>query len=79
MVGMYLSQGGKSAVAPEDVGDTPDKAHGDQTPVGYGGEDEAGGVVVVVGVAVAVAVGDEEATVAAAVVVVVAAAAVAYA
>ena len=74
---MYLIQGAKSAVAPEDVGDTPDKAHGDQTLVGYDGEDEAGGVVVVVGVAVAVAVGDDEATVAA--VVVVAAAAVAYA
>jgi hypothetical protein len=73
MVERYLSQGGRSAVAPEDVGDNPDKAHDDQTPVGCGGEDEAGGVVAVVGVAVVV--GDEVTVV----VVVAAAAAVAYA
>ncbi|SRR6266571_4818957 len=39
----YPSQGGKSAVAPEDAGDNPDKAHDDQTLVGCGGEDEADG------------------------------------
>ena len=39
----YPSQGGKSAAAPEGVGDNPEKAHDDQARVGYGEEDEAGG------------------------------------
>lgn len=39
----YPSQGGKSAVAPEGVGDNPEKAHDDQARVGCGAEDEAGG------------------------------------
>lgn len=39
----YPSQGGKSAAAPEGVGDNPEKAHDDQARVGCGEEDEAGG------------------------------------
>lgn len=46
----YPSQGGKSAAAPEGVGDNPEKAHDDQARVGCGEEDEVGGDGRVVGV-----------------------------
>ena len=39
----YPSQGGKSAVASEGVGNDPDNAHNNQTLEGCGEEDEAGG------------------------------------